>query len=223
MVDTNKESASYGKGKRGLTSNEGFDPHGPDSNLIGAAGLVRKLGPETPELRLIVDELKRPQGDRDTKRLKILVSLVLRNLEQKGLKELVPLVDSPRSFVDLVLGEYDSAVRFLPSDILPGLFELFRPQRSTEVKLRRKPGRPGTKPTTLMVQHYLENHPEFKLDERIDECRKDRDALSIVGSELCNKALEDADEVVSPGRLKAVLSYVRDRKRSRARKKTNSC
>lgn len=105
-----------------------LDPHGPDSELVGSALFSRKLGPETPELRLIVCELMKPRNERDTRKLTALRRLVLNRLKSKELHRLVALANDPRSFADL-MGEYDPGTRFLRSEILPDLFELFRRKR----------------------------------------------------------------------------------------------
>jgi len=113
-----------------------LDPHGPDSQLFGSALLFRRLGPETPEFGMIVSELAKPRDKRDTKKLTALRKLVLNRLRSKNLHGLVAVADDPRSFADLV-SEYDPRVRFLRSEILPDLFELFRKKRGAP----KSPGR----------------------------------------------------------------------------------
>lgn len=128
-----------------------LDPHGPDAELFGSALFFRKLGPETPELRLIVCELMKLRNKRDTRKLTALRRLVLNRLKSKELHRLVALANDPRSFADL-MSEYDPGVRFLRSEILPDLFELFRKKR----------GAPKSDARVAIETYVSTNEPELR-------------------------------------------------------------
>ena len=219
MVQRNKKPTSFPNANSSSTLNESLDPHGPESALIGSAILSRKLGPTTPELRLIIGELEKPPHGRNEKRLRALAKVMLERLKSRGLDKLAPLVNDPRSFVDCVLGEYDPNVRCLPARFMADLFELFREEnlrRSGKGRSRKGPGRPPTDPMTRMVLEYLRHGPGFELERKLDGC-VDHRSLRQVADELCGAVCLHFDMVESQGHLETVRRFVRDRKKSRSK------
>lgn len=116
-----------------------------------------------------------------------------------------------------VLGKYDP--RLYPThdpklrDMQKELLDLLREKKVRAIQKQKAPGR-GRRAkdfTTLKVNEYLEEHPDYDLVSKLEKA-DDRNALRAVGADLCSRVF--SEEVVSPARLATVQRIVRDKKKA---------